>query len=143
MDALTPCSVCKHDNPLENHFCGSCGTTLADSGQLVPHQEEHSPATVVRVLPAKLGPAGKALAVGFAALATEVGLLWLRRRVERTDRPLLPATRDSKSTITENLISESLEEVTVWLQEGDYQNRTFARRVTRSFVITKPSDQRK
>jgi hypothetical protein len=144
MDELIPCPRCRYSNPTENRFCGWCGTALADSGQLVPRRED-SPALAVRDLPAKLGPTGKALAMGVAALATEVGLLWLRRRVEHSDRPLLPATQDSKSTltdstVTENLISESLEEVSVWVGQGDYQRHTFARRVTRSFGITKQSD---
>jgi hypothetical protein len=139
MNELIPCPRCRHDNPPENRFCGSCGTALADSGQLVPRLED-SPAAAVRDLPAKLGPTGKALAMGLAAIATEVGLLWLRRRVERTERALLPATQDAKSTVTEYLISDSLEDVSVWLREGDYQRRTFTRRVTRSFGITKPSD---
>jgi hypothetical protein len=83
--------------------------------------------------------------MGVAAFATEVGLLWLRRRIERTDQPMLPAAQDSKSTVTEstlteNLISESLEEVSTWLGQGDYQSHTFRRRVSRSFSIKKPND---
>jgi hypothetical protein len=139
MDEISPCPRCRHSNPPENRFCGSCGTALADSGQLIPRRDD-SPALAIRDLSAKLGPTGKALAMGVAALATEVGLLWLRRKVERTDRPLLPATQDSKSMVTENLISESLEEVSVWVGQGGYQRHTFARRVTRSFGIRKPSD---
>jgi hypothetical protein len=139
MDELIPCPRCRHDNPPENRFCGSCGTALADSGRLVPRLED-SPALAVRDLPAKLGPTGKALAMGLGAIATEVGLLWLRRRIERTDQTLLPTTQDSKSAVTENLISESLEEVSVWLGQGDYQRHTFTRRVTRSFGIRKPID---
>lgn len=143
MDKLTLCPRCQHDNPPENRFCGWCGITLADNGQLVPRRDD-SPA-LVRDLPAKLGPTGKAMAMGVAALATEVGLLWLRRRIERTDQQMLPATQDSKSTLTEstlteNLISESLEEVSTWLGQGAYQRHTFTRRVTRSFGIRKPSD---
>jgi hypothetical protein len=137
MEELAPCPRCQHDNPSENRFCGWCGITLADGGQLVPRVDD-SPALAVRDLPAKLGPSGKALAMGVAALATEVGLLWLRRRIEHTDQPMLPATQDSKptvteSTLTENLISESLEEVSTWLGQGDYQRHTFRRQVTRSF----------
>jgi hypothetical protein len=144
MDELTPCPRCRYSNPTENRFCGWCGITLADNGQLVPRLED-SPALAVRDLPAKLGPTGKALAMGVAAITTEVGLLWLRRRIERTDRQMLPATKDSKptlteSTLTENLISEILEEVSVWLGQGDYRRHTFTRRVTRSFGIRKPSN---
>lgn len=138
MDEFTPCPRCRHDNPTENRYCGRCGASLTSNKLLVARREEHSPARVVRSLPANLGPTGKALAVGLAALAAEAGLLWLRRRVERADQPMVPATQDSKptvteSTLTENLISESLEEVSTWLGQGDYQRHTFRRRVTRSF----------
>jgi Double zinc ribbon len=141
MDERTSCPVCRHDNPPENRFCGSCGTALADSGQLVPHRG-YIPAATVRALPAKLGPTGKALAVGLAALAAEAGLLWLRRRVERADRTPLPAAQDPKSAVPDYLLSQSLEEAYVWLQEGYYRSHIFARREVRSFDALKPPDGR-
>ena len=142
MDEFTPCLRCRHNNPTENCYCGRCGASLTSSKQLVPRQEEHSPAKVVRALPAKLGPTGKTLAVGLAALAAEAGLLWLRRRVERADRTPLLATQDSKSPIPEYLLRQSLEVVTVWLQEGDSRSHIFARREVRSFGAVKPADRR-
>ncbi len=142
MDEYNLCPMCSHDNPPENRFCGSCGTALVDGGQqLVPHRE-HKPAATARALPAKLGPTGKALAVGLATLAAEAGLLWLRRRVERTDRPPLSAIQDSESVFSGYLINRSLEEVSVWLREGDYQSHVFARREVRSFDAAKPADGR-
>lgn len=137
MDERNPCPLCLHDNPPENRFCGSCGAALADGGQLVPRREG-SPAATVRALPAKLGPTGKALAVGLAALAAEAGLLWLRHRVERADRTPLPATQDSGSVVPGYFISRSLEEVSVWLREGGYQSHVLARREVRSFEALKP-----
>jgi hypothetical protein len=142
MDKLIPCPICRYDNPLENRFCGRCGASLTSSKPLAPRQEEHSPATVVRALPAKLGPTGKALAVGLAALAAEAGLLWLRRRVERTDHTPLPGTQNFKPAVPEYLLIHSLEEVTVWLQEGDSCSHIFARREERSLGAVKPADAR-
>ena len=144
MDERTSCPACRHNNPPENRFCGSCGTAIAGSGQLVAREEgEPSPATVIRALPAKLGPTSKALAVGLAALVAEAGLLWLRRRVERANHtPPLPATQDSKSPVPEYLLSQSLEEFSVWLQEGDFRSHIFARREERSFGAVKPADGR-
>lgn len=142
MDERTSCPMCRHDNPPENRFCGLCGTALLDSKQLAPRQEEHSPATVVRALPAKLGPTGKALAVGLAALAAEAGLLWLRRRVEHADRTPLPAAQDSRSPVSEYRLSQSLEEFSAWLQTGDSRSHIFARREVRSFDALKPPDGR-
>jgi hypothetical protein len=142
MDEVTPCPRCRHDTPLENRFCGRCGASLTSSKQLVSRQEEHSPATMVSALPAKLGPTAKALAVGLATLAAEASLIWLRRRVERADRTLLPAAQDSKSPVPEYLLSQSLEEVYVWLQEGDQQRRILARREIRSYDTTRSTDAR-
>ena len=141
MDEHTLCPQCEHENPLGNRFCGRCGASLTSSRQIVPRHEK-TPAAVVRALPAKLGPTGKVLAVGLATLAAEAGLLWLRRRVERTDRPPLPATQDPKPTVPNYLINQSLEEVYVWLQEGDHQGRILARREARSLGTTRSTDVR-
>jgi hypothetical protein len=142
MDERKPCPLCSHDNPPENRFCGSCGNALADAGQLLVSRQEHNPAATVRALPAKLGPTGKALAVGLAALAAEAGLLWLRRRVEHSDPTPLPAAQEPKSAVPEYLLSRSLEEVSVWLQTGDYRGHIFTRREVRSFDALKPPDSR-
>ncbi len=143
MDEYTPCPQCEHENPPDNRFCGRCGTVLTSSKQLVPRRE-NGPAAVVRALPSKLGPTGKTLAVGLTALAAEAGLLWLRRRVERADRPpRLAAAQDPRPAVSDYLISQSLEEVSVWAQEGDYRSRIFARRVIRLLGDTKPAGGRR
>src|SRR4051794_16182479 len=118
MEERQPCPLCQHNNPAENRFCGSCGASLPSSKQLVPRREDRQ-SIAVRTLPAKLGPIGKELAVGLATLAAEAGLLWLRRRIERTDRLRLPTTPDTKFAVSGYLVSQSLEEVSVWLREGD------------------------
>ena len=142
MNEHTLCPQCEHENPLGNRFCGRCGASLTSSRQIVPRHEK-TPAAVVRALPAKLGPTGKVLAVGLATLAAEAGLLWLRRRVGRTGRAPLPAAQeDPKPAVPDYLISQSLEEVYVWLQEGDHQGRILARRETRSLGTTRSPDVR-
>ena len=141
MNEHTLCPQCEHENPLGNRFCGRCGASLTSSRQIVP-RHENTTAAVVRALPTKLGPTGRALAVGLATLATEAALLWLRRRVERTDRPPLPAAQDPKPTVPNYLINQSLEEVYVWLQEGDHQGRILARREARSLSTTSSTDVR-
>ncbi len=140
MDEREPCPMCSRDNPSENRFCGSCGGSLSDSGQLVPRRED-SPVAAVRTLPAQLGPTGKVLAVGLATLAAEAGLLWLRRRVERAHQTPIPATQASESVLPEYLIRQSLEEVSVWLQEGDSQRHIFARREVRTLGGKQPTDE--
>lgn len=141
MDESTPCPQCEYENPPGNRFCGRCGASLMGANQLVPRRE-NTPATVVRALPSKLGPTAKTLAVGLVALAAELGVLWLHRRAERGGRLPLPAAQDPKPAIPDYLIIQSLEEVYVWLQEGDHQGRIFARREVRSFGTTRAAGVR-
>jgi hypothetical protein len=61
-----PCPRCSQENPPTNLYCGSCGVPLT-SGEQLATREEHSPVQAGRAWPAKLSPAGKALAVGVAA----------------------------------------------------------------------------
>jgi len=85
------CQHCQHGNPLENRFCGSCGTAL---------EQRHTPrhearlATTTPALPVQAQQVGKAVALSLATLAAEAGLAWLRRRVERlnSDTPAAPPT---------------------------------------------------
>ena len=141
MNEHTLCPQCEHENPLGNRFCGRCGASLTSSRQIVP-RHENTTAAVVRALPAKLGPTSKVLAVGLAILAAEAGLLWLRCRVERTSQSPLPAAQDPKPAVPDYLINQSLEEVYVWLQEGDHQGRILARREARSLGTTRSTDVR-
>jgi hypothetical protein len=136
MDEHTPCPQCEHESPLGNRFCGWCGASLTSANQLVPPRE-NTPATVVRALPSKLGPTAKTLAVDLAVLAAEAGLLWLHRRAERAGQLPLPTAQDPKTAIPDYLVGQSLEEVYVWLQEGDHRGRILARREVRSFVTTR------
>ncbi len=138
MDERTPCPLCRHDNPPENRFCGRCGASLASSEQLALRQENR-PVTVDHALPVRLGPAGKALALGLAALAAEAGLAWLRRRNERSRQHLPPVDRGIGSMVPQYFVSQSLEEVFVRLQGDNFRDRTFAWWVVRSFGITKPT----
>jgi hypothetical protein len=140
MDAHIPCPLCRHDNPSENRFCGRCGASLAGSEQLALRQE-NSPTIVDRSLPARFGPAGKALALGLAALAAEAGLAWLRRRNERFNQPSSLNERSAELAVPEYFFSQSLEEVLVQLQEGGSRDRIFARRVVRSSNIARPADR--
>ena len=141
MDEHTLCPQCEHENPLGNRFCGRCGASLTSSRQIVP-RHENTTVAVVRALPTKLGPTGRALAVGLATLAAEASLLWLRRRVERTGQLPLPVAQDPKPAVPDYLINQSLEEVYVWLQEGDHQGRILARREARSLGTTRSTDIR-
>ena len=129
-----PCPRCSQDYPPTNRFCGSCGVQLKSGEQLATRQE-HSPVRAARVWPAKLSPAGKALAVGVAVLAAEAGLSWLQRRIGTEEWSSLPAVRDADSASRHYLISQSLEEVLVGAWE-DSRGRVIRRREVRSFLTT-------
>ncbi len=135
------CPKCRHANPPENRFCGSCGVSLDASGDLVVHRE-NNPTVMGRTLPAELGSAGKVVAVGLAMLAVEVGLSWLRHKARVEDRPLTLTPRRSDTAVSERLLGESVEEILIQELEGDYRRRVFVRRAVRSFVIAKPTDRR-
>src|SRR5829696_10104622 len=110
MTEQAPCPLGRHENPPENRFCGSCDAPLMSGEQLATRQE-HRPVRAARAWPSKLSPAGKALAVGVAALATEAGLSWLRRRIGAEDRSSVPAVRGLGSASRGYLVGQSLEEV--------------------------------
>jgi hypothetical protein len=135
-----PCPRCPQENPPTNRYCGSCGVPLTSGEQLATRQE-HSPLQAGRAWPAKLGPAGKALAVGVAVLAAEAGLSWLQRRIGTEERSSLPADRDAGSASRGYLVSQSLEEVLqTW--EGPH-SRVLARREVRSFFTTGPTGRQR
>lgn len=137
MAEQAPCLRCRHANPPENRFCGWCGASLKSSHDLVPRREG-ALTGVGRALPAKLGPAGRAVAVGLVALAAEVGLSWLRHRTRAEGGPSTLPAQQADTVTSERLLAESLEEVFIRELEGDHRSRTFVRRAIRSSVITRP-----
>jgi hypothetical protein len=141
MTDQAPCPRCRQENPPGNRFCGSCGAPLT-SGEQLATPEEHHPVPTARAWPAKLSPAGKALAVGVAALATEAGLSWLRRRIGAEDRSSVPAVLGLGSASRGYLVRQSLEEVLVQTWE-DPHDRVLARREVRSFFATGPTGRRR
>jgi hypothetical protein len=142
MDERIRCPLCQHDNISENRFCGHCGASLTGRGQLTRRQEASPAPTARSLLLTKIGPAGKALTLGLAVLATEAGLAWMRRRAEHDNR-LSTLARSTKSADSERVIGQSIEEVFVWLQEeGNFQGRGLARRVLWASGTARPRHRR-
>jgi hypothetical protein len=135
------CPRCRQENPPGNRFCGACGAPQTGGKQLATRQE-YRPVPAGRAWPSKLGPAGKALAVGVATLAAEAGLSWLQRRIGTEDQSSVPAVRGIGSAPRGYLISQSLEEVLVQTWE-DSRGRVVARREVRSFLTTGPTGRRR
>lgn len=86
------CTNCRHDNPMGNTHCQSCGAALS------PHSVVISPDKSV-VLSKPQYPArqlkrlGASVAAGALVLLAEVGYIYLRRRVQRSQGSLLPIRR--------------------------------------------------
>ena len=135
-----PCLRCRHANPPENRFCGWCGASLKSSHKLVPRREGALTAAR-RTLPAKLGPAGKVVAVGVVTLAAEVGLSWLRQRAKAEEGQLTPAARQVGTAAFDRFLGESLEGALIQELEGGLRSRVFVRRAIRSLIISQPTDR--
>ena len=140
MSDQAPCPRCRHANPPENRFCGSCGASLGAGNDLVAHRG--GTLTVKsRALPAKLGPAGNAVAVGLAALALRAGLSWLGRRTAVEARPSTSTARTSGTAVFERLLAQSLEEVLIEELEAGRRSRAFTWQAIRSIVVTETIDR--
>ena len=146
MHGHAPCPRCQHENPAENRFCGRCGTPLtsgSEAGELVPRRRGSSVTTAAgRALSANLGPVGRALAVGAAALVAEACLSRMGRRVARS-RPLPPGdTRRDEPAASGRLIVRDFEEALVLLDQGDPRGRVFEWRSVRWFYAAGTPDRR-
>jgi hypothetical protein len=142
MTEQAPCPRCRHANPPENHFCGSCGASLGSSDTLVPRREGNL--TVVgHTLPSKLSPAGKALAVGLAVLATKVGLSWLRRRTKTERWSSAPSRAAGVAAMPERLFARNLEELLIQEWEEGHRSSVVAWQAIQSIIITQPTDRRR
>ena len=141
MSDQAPCPRCRHANPSENRFCGSCGASMGTGNELVAHRGG-TPTAKSRALPAKLGSAGNAVAVGLAALALRAGLSWLRRRTAVAARPSTSTARTSGTAVFERLLVQSLEEVLIEELQAGRRSQAFTRQAIRSIVVTEPINRR-
>jgi len=135
------CPRCSRTNPPENRFCGGCGASLESSGELVPRRE--GSLTIAGCsLPEKLGPFGKALAVGLATLAAEVGLHWLRHKTRSEERPSTLTKRELYTVVPERFLGQSREHILIQKLDGDNRSWIFAWRVIRTIVISERPEKR-
>ena len=78
------CPECQHGNPLDNRFCGQCGTSLTGHS-LAPRQETGLTIAGYHLPAEQLKQVGQTVAVSLLAIAAEAGVAWLRRRVGLVD----------------------------------------------------------
>ena len=86
------CAECQHGNPLDDRYCGKCGTPL--ERQVLARRGEGALTVAGLNLPVTWRQVGKTAALGAAAIVAEVGLSWLRRKLET---PANPTTALAKS----------------------------------------------
>ena len=88
------CPACQQANPIDDRFCGKCGVPLE---RQLPIRLADTRLTIAgRNLPITWQQLGKTVALSAAALAADVGLAWLRRRIEAG--PAAASTALARST---------------------------------------------
>ena len=74
------CPTCQQANPVDDRFCGKCGAPME---RQLPARLADTRLTIAgRNLPVTWQQLGKTVAISAAALAADVGLAWLRRRLD-------------------------------------------------------------
>jgi hypothetical protein len=136
-----PCPRCRHANPPENRFCGSCGTPLGTGSDLVARREGNL-TVMAHALLVKPGPVSKALAVGLVTLAVRAGLSWLRYRTTAENRSSALSAREPDTAVSERLLGQRLEEVLIQELDEEHPGGVLAWRAVCSIVITEPTDRR-
>ena len=88
------CPACQQANPIDDRFCGKCGVPLE---RQLPIRLADTRLTIAgRNLPITWQQLGKTVALSAAALAADIGLAWLRRRIEAG--PAAASTALARST---------------------------------------------
>lgn len=134
------CPGCGYaENPPENRFCGRCGASLeralVRSEDSVPRTKE-SGVRLSRFLTGRLGPVGKTVAASLAVVAADVGLAWLRHRLEKTDLPAQPHDVDRAwreavpGSGPEYLHDYFFRETVLLLREGRETRRSYSSELT-------------
>jgi hypothetical protein len=146
------CPHCQHGNPLQNRFCGNCGTSLEPQDQLAAGaqgQQTTGLALTTPALPTEFKQVGKAMAVSLMALAAEAGVAWLRSRLDQrphagtsanthtTEPQANPLVRMTRPAAPPEPPAQS-NRVTVWSQRiiqtwehGDLTRQTIERTIWR------------
>ena len=100
------CPNCQEHNPSHNQFCQVCGAALSSSAIVIP--QDRPVVLSKRQLPSRqLKRLGASVAVGAVALIAEIGILYLRRRIQRVDGPLLSTrSKGQLPAVTEVRVEE-------------------------------------
>lgn len=132
------CPACQHANPLDNRYCGACGTGLEQQA-LVRRQPDAIVIAGQAIPVAQIKQVGRAVAVGVAAVVAEAGLAWLRRRTGTSTalatRPaqtsLAPHTADPAASVAANVVTIISQRVVEIWDEGSLTRQVVERHVWR------------
>ncbi|HNP85465.1 MAG: zinc ribbon domain-containing protein [Chloroflexi bacterium SZAS-1] len=118
------CPACQHGNPLDDRYCGKCGVPLE---RQLPARRDAAPMVVAgRQLPVTWQQFGRTVALSAAAVVAEVGLSWLRHKMETgtpaptalaRSTPAVPApetTAMSKNPVSSVVTIVSQRVIEVW-----------------------------
>jgi hypothetical protein len=128
------CQACRYGNALEAHYCTKCGAPLE---RQLPVRANQAPLTIAgHTLPVTWRQVGKTVALSAAAVAAEVGLAWLRRRIDAPGAAA-PLARAENSSTAQNtappsitIISQRIVEI---LDQGDGKRVINDRHIWRKF----------
>jgi hypothetical protein len=112
------CPSCQHGNPLDDRYCGKCGTPL--ERQLPARSSDAQLMIAGRALPVTWKQLSRTVAVSVAALAAEAGIAWLRRRMDSPSTALA----SPKSALARSNSTASSQNATVKSQTTVVSQRT-------------------
>lgn len=93
------CPVCNAANGSASRYCRRCGSDLFHDVTVVPARPS-SLQKMSRALPSKqVKQVSQAVAVSVAALALEVGISWMRKRLREHKIETLPTVQEQKATV--------------------------------------------
>ena len=128
-NGVDPCPRCVHsESPPEIRFCERCSAPLQRpparrSKELALRARERGVTLKERFLAGRLGPVAKTVTADLAIVVVDLGLAWLRHRLEKTDQPTLPrdaggAWREARPSGSEYVHGYYLKEAALLLREG-------------------------
>ena len=129
------CPRCQHGNPLDDRFCGACGTAL-DRNELAPRSDGSITIAGRQVPMRQIRQVGQAVALSLAAVAAEAGIAWLAKQTQRGTTPVVgdpqPIVRAAQPRSSgENVVTiVSHRIVEVW-EEGKLARQTVERHLWR------------
>jgi hypothetical protein len=133
------CPQCQHGNPLENRFCGACGTSL-DRNELMVRPETSLTIGNMQLPVKQVQQVGRAVALGVAAIAAEAGMAWLKRRFDQAgqsapqtnvQQPLARTTPVQPPSVANQVVTIVSQKVIEIWEQGDLKRQVVEKHIWR------------